>query len=104
MAGGGYVRANPKTDRIDRACCYASDAGRGRHRADQRYKREGLSFCTEFSRTAGEPLVLPIGLGNSAQVLVRACARPAGTTSGPNGYGAGHLAFDASSVRTKTCG
>ena len=29
----------------------------------------------EFSRTAGKPLVLPIGLGNSAQVLVRACAR-----------------------------
>jgi hypothetical protein len=80
--------------------------GVGRHRADQRYKREGLSFCTELSRTAGEPLVLPIGLGNSAQVLVRACARPAGATSGSAGYnGAGHnLAFDASSVRTKTCG
>jgi hypothetical protein len=35
--------------------------------------------------TAGEPLVLPLGSGNSAQVLVRACGRPAATTSGSAG-------------------
>jgi hypothetical protein len=34
---------------------------------------------------AGEPLVLPLGSGNSAQVLVRACGRPAATTSGSAG-------------------
>jgi hypothetical protein len=90
--GGGHVRGNPKTARIDCACCYASRIGRGRRRASQYCRRGCLSYCTEFSRAAGEPLVLPIRLGNSAQVLVLACARPTGATSGCAGYiGAGHI-------------
>jgi hypothetical protein len=55
----GHVTANPKTVRID---CVRITPG-----------------------TAGEPLVLPLGSGNSAQVLVRACGRPAATTSGSAG-------------------
>ena len=39
--------------------------------------RRRLYSCTEFCCARGEPLVLSIGSGHSAQVLVRACARPA---------------------------
>ena len=77
---GDHVGANPKADGIARACCYASDVGRWRRSASEYRSRRRLSYGAEFSRAAGEPLVLSHRSRDTAQVLVRARCGSAGTT------------------------
>jgi antitoxin VapB len=67
---GHHVRENPKTDGIDRACCYASRVERWCCSADDSCTRGRLSYRAKFSRAVGEPLVLSHGFGETAQVLV----------------------------------
>ena len=53
----------------------------------------------------GDSLVLSIGLGNAAEVLVRACTRPTRAPSDYAGYGRAYhsLACGAGSVGSNTC-
>jgi hypothetical protein len=64
-----------------------------------------LSFRTEFPCTRGNTLVLPIGLGNAAEVLVRTCIRPTRAPSDNAGYDRAHhsLACGAGFVGSNTC-
>src|SRR5271169_2614517 len=84
--GGDHVRANPKTDGIDRARCHASRLGHGPRSADEYRTRGCLSYCTEFSRAGREPLVLSHGSGEPAQVLVHTRVGSARATRSRPGF------------------
>ena len=82
--GGGHVRGNPKTARIDCACCYASRIGRWRRRASQYCGRGCLSYCTEFSRAAGEPLYYRLDWATQHKCwYLRAPGQPAQQAAAP---------------------
>jgi hypothetical protein len=74
--------AIPKIVGFEVARCSNADVGCWHHFAGRSCTRRRLSSRTQFSCSRRNPLVLPIGSGHSAQVLVHACSRSADATSG----------------------